>query len=369
MRQKSLLIVVGIFCLGLMVTLMPLKAAQAKGEVINLKIANYLPPPSGFSLIIEDFIKDVELRTQGRIKLKYFKGGSLLKGPAMYKGVETGVADIGYAHVYYTPGRMPVTEAVGLPLGYPSAWVSSHAFNDFYFKVQPKEWDKVKVLWVHAAAPSYIISNKPVRKLEDLRGLKIRAPGVPGEIIKALGGTPAPISIVETYNAIAKGIVNGSYMPFDGLKAFRLAEVTKYTTVCWQVGNTYPWYMIMNKNSYKKLTGDLKEIFDNLCGDYRERYALLWNSVDFGGKSFGAQKGVEFIEISDEEAARWKKAAEPVLNNYIKKMVGKGFSEDEVRGWISFIKERIDYYTKKQISYRIPSVAGPAKMRPENIGK
>ena len=183
MRHKSLLVVVGIVCLGLIIALVPFKAAQAKGEAINLKIANYLPPQSRFSLMIEDFIKDVEFRTQGRIQLKYFKGGSLLKGPAMYKGVETGVADIGYAHVYYTPGRMPVTEVVGLPLGYPSAWVSSHAFSDFYFKVQPQEWDQVKVLLLHAAAPSYIISNKPVRKLEDLAGLKIRAPGVPGELI------------------------------------------------------------------------------------------------------------------------------------------------------------------------------------------
>ena len=369
MRQKSILVVVGIVCLGLITALAPFKAAQAKGEAISLKIANYLPPQSRFSTIIEDFINDVELRTQGRIELKYFKGGSLLKGPEMYKGVETGVADIGYAHVYYTPGRMPVTEVVGLPLGYPSAWVSSHAFSDFYFKVQPKEWDEVKVLLVHAAAPSYIISNKPVRKLEDLEGLKVRAPGVPGELIKALGGTPAPTPMAETYDAIAKGIVNGAYMPFDGLKAFRLAEVAKYTTVCWQVGNTYPWFMIMNKNSYKKLTGDLKVIFDDLCGEYRERYALLWNSEDFAGKTFGADKGVEFIELSDQEAARWRKAAEPVIDNYVKKMAGKEFSEDEIRGWISFIKERIDYYTKKQVAFRIPSASGPAEMRPENIGK
>jgi len=355
--------------LGLMVAFLPVEGAQAKGKVINLRIANYLPPQSKFSLIIEDFIRDVEHRTKGRIKLKYFKGGSLLKGPGMYKGVETGVADIGYAHVYYTPGRMPVTEAVGLPIGYPSAWVSSHAFNDFYFKVKPKEWDKVKILWLHASAPSYVISRKPVRKLEDLKGLKIRAPGVPGEIIRALGGTPAPIPIMENYNAIAKGIVDGTYAPFDVLNAFRLAEVTKYTTVCWQVGNTYPWYMIMNKNSYKKLPADLKEILDNLCGDYRERYALLWNAIDFGGKNYGAKKGMEFIELSDGEAVRWKKAAEPVIKDYVKKMVGKDFSENEVQGWISFLRERVDYYTKKQIEYRIPSVAGPAEMRTENIGK
>jgi TRAP-type C4-dicarboxylate transport system substrate-binding protein len=369
MRQKSLLTVAGIVCLGLMVALLPLKAAQAKDKVINLKLANYLPPLAKHTLIAGEFIRDLEARTGGRIKVKYFKGGSLLKGPGMYKGIEAGVADIGYAHVYYTPGRMPVTETIGLPIGYPSAWVSSHVANDFYFKFRPKEWDKVKVLWLNACAPPNIVTKKPVWKLEDLKGMTLRAPGIVGEVVKALGGTPAPTPMMETYDAIAKGVLDGIYAVYETLKAMRFAEVAKYNTVCWQVGASFPFYMIMNKNSYNRLPADLKEIFDNLCGEYRERYALMWNEIEIEGKNFGIQKGMKFIELSDEEAARWKKAAEPVVDNHIKKLVRKGFSESEVRGWISFLKERIDYYTKKQIQYRIPSPAGPAAMRPENIGK
>ena len=369
MRRKSPLIMVGVVCLGLMVALLPFKTVQAKEEVINLKLANFFPPPAAQSKICEEFIKDLEMRTGGRIKVRYYPGGSLLKGPDMYQGIEGGIADIGYSHVYYTPGRMPVTEAVGLPLGYPSSLVSTHAMNDFYFKVRPKEWDKVKVLWLHAAMPSLILSKKPVRKLEDLKGLSLRAPGIPGDIIKALGGTPAPTPMMETYDAIAKGVIDGVYVPYEPLKTFRFAEVVEYTTLCWQIGNTYPWYMIMNKNSYKKLPPDLKEIFDSLCGEYGERYALMWNTIEFSGKIYGAQKGVEYIELSNEEAARWEKAVEPVIANYVKTMVGKGFAESEVNGWISFLRERIEYYTKKQIEYRIPSPVGPEGMRPEDIGK
>ena len=224
-------------------------------------------------------------------------------------------------------------------------------------------------LWLNAAAPSLVISKKPVRKLEDLKGLSIRAPGVPGEIISALGGTPAPTPMMEVYDALAKGVNDGVYTPYETIKTFRFAEVVDYTTISWQVGNTYPFYVAMNKNSYKKLPPDLKEIFDNLCGEYRERYALMWNEIDIVGKNFGAKKGVEYIELSDAEAAKWKKAVESAIDGYIKMMVGKGFSESEVRGWISFLRERIDYYTKKQIEYRIPSPTGPEAMRPKNIGK
>jgi TRAP-type C4-dicarboxylate transport system substrate-binding protein len=92
-------------------------------DVIKLKFANYFPPPAPHSKICEDFIADLEKRTNGRVKVQYFAGGSLLKATNMYEGVVTGISDIGLAHVEYTPGRFPVTEVCDLPLGYPSGWV------------------------------------------------------------------------------------------------------------------------------------------------------------------------------------------------------------------------------------------------------
>jgi hypothetical protein len=79
------------------------------------------------------------------------------------------------------------------------------------------------------------------------------------------------------------------------------------------------------------------------------------------------EKGVEFIDLSPSEAARWKAAVEPVINNYVKNMVGKGFSEAEVKGWIKFLRDRVEYWTKKQIALRIPSVAGAPELKPEAI--
>ncbi len=123
-----------------------------------------------------------------------------------FLNIESGTVDIGLAHIEYTLGRFPVTEACDLPLGYPTGWISNQIVNDFYYKFKPKEWDKVKVLWLHANSPSVLITKKPVRKMEDLKGMTIRAPGRIGEVIAALGGTPAPTPVVETYDAIAKAL-------------------------------------------------------------------------------------------------------------------------------------------------------------------
>ena len=78
---------------------------------------------------------------------------------------------------------------------------------------------------------------------------------------------------------------------------------------------------------------------------------------------------MEITEISDQEAARWKKALDPVIDNYVKDMVKKGYSEAEVRGWISYYKQRMDYYTPVQAGYALPSAYGPPQLRAENIMK
>ena len=367
MKKKTLWISLPFTLIISFVFLLPsfnLPAYSAKE--IRLKVAMYFPPPAFQTKVLEEFCRELEMRTDGRVKVDYYAGGSLLKAPKVFEGVMSGIADIGYSHVYYTPGRMPVTEAVGLPIGYPSAWVGGQVINDFYQKFKPKEFDKVHVLWMNTTPPSAIATaKKPIRKLEDLKGLTIRAPGQAGEVIKALGGTPAPTPMMEVYDAISKGVIDGEASNFETLFAFKFAEVVKYTTSVWQINNPFPFYLVMNKNSYNKLPPDIKAIFDTLVGEYKERYILTWNSIDFVGKKFGLSKGVEFIELPPSELSRWQAAVAPVIDDYVKRMVGKGFSEAEVKGWIEFLRERTDFWTKKQIALRIPSAVGPPELRPE----
>jgi TRAP-type C4-dicarboxylate transport system substrate-binding protein len=361
MKNRKHVLPAGLLCLLFAFTL---HGTEAGAQVIELKFANYFPPPARHSKICEDFLAELEQRTGGKVKGRFFAGGSLLKAPAMFQGVITGIADIGFSHVEYTPGRMPVTEAVGLPLGYPSGWVANQVANDFYHKFKPAEWKDVEVLWMHTSTPNVMITKKPVRTLEDLRGMTIRAPGTVGDTVKALGATPAPTPVMEVYDAMSKGVIDGVNIPFETLKTFRFAEVAKYTTASWQVGNLYPFYVIMNKNTYSKFTPELKKIFDRLVGEYQERTALMWNLIDAEGREFAIEQGVEIIDLSPEEAARWKEATRPVIEAYVKKMAGSGFAESEVRGWIKYIEDRIEYWTAKQIELRIKSPTGPKEMRP-----
>jgi TRAP-type C4-dicarboxylate transport system substrate-binding protein len=359
MRNRSLFGIIAV-CLLL---LLPQGNLFAASSVIHLKFATYLPEPHGTTKACEQFIADLEARTNGQVKVTFFPGGSLANAPTMIKAIETGITDIGLSHISYTPGRFPVTEICELPIGYPTGWVANRIMNDFYEKFKPKEWHAVVPLWFHANSPSILAGTKPLRTLEDFKGQIIRAPGRMADVITALGGTPAPTPVVETYDAIAKGVIQGVFVGMEGIRSFKFGEITKYVTVSWNVGPSYPFYVAMNKRSYAKLPPDIKQIFDKLCGEYKEKFALVWNASDFPGFAFGKQKGVEFIELPKQEFDRWIKAVQPVIDEYVKSMVAKGYPENEVRGWIDYLENRKDEILKQQEALHIKSITGPAEVR------
>lgn len=339
-------------------------AAEAGPKTIRLKFASYFPTAAKQSKLLEEFCAEVGQRTNGKVKIDFFGGGSLLKATKVYDGVVQGIADIGFSHIEYTRGRFPVTEIVDLPHGYPSAWVASHVANDFYRKFKPKEWAKVHVLWFNTCPPNQLIlAKKAVYKLEDLRGLTVRGPGRVGELLKALGATPKPVPMNEVYEAMARGVVDGCMTPIETLKAFRLAEVAKYVTLCWEAANIYTFYVVMNKEVWDGLPPEVQKLLEKVSGEFEERAALVWNRVDFIGLKAGKEKGVKFIPLPPEEMKRWKEAVSPMTQSYLKELERAGFNKAELEGMVSFIKDRIQYWTKKQIEYGIKSVTGPEAIR------
>lgn len=329
---------------------------------VELKFANFFPVPAGQSKICEEFIKDLEARSGGQLKIRFFPAGTLLTAPKIYDGVEGGIADIGFSNIGYTFGRFRVTEALDLPLGFPNAWVANHVANDFYRQFKPKEWDKIHMLSMHTSPVNVVLSaTKPVRKIEDLKGMTLRGLGFIAEVVNALGGTARPTPMAESYEAVQKRVIDGLMIPMETLRAFRLAEVTKYATECWPIGQVYTFFLIMNKDTWNKLPPDLQKIFNEY--PFEEKLATLWNEIDIDGKNLGKVTGLEFIDLPREEITKWKKAVEPVLDTYVKKMVASGYNEKEIRESINYARMRIEHWTKKQKEAGVKSSTGPSELR------
>jgi TRAP-type C4-dicarboxylate transport system substrate-binding protein len=318
-------------------------------DVIKLKAANYLPTTHPMSTLTGWFSEEIKKRTNGRVEITYYDGGTLLNPVKMYDGVVTGIADIGVSHIDYTRGRFPVMEVFDLPLGFTSGWVASQTSNDFFNKFKPAEWNDVNVLYVNTSGPLILeCVKKPVKTLKDIKGLKIRAVGVMSEVITALGGLPMPLQMPDVYDSLLRGVIDGVTVDLSTLKFWKFAEVIKYVTLDWQLGTGYTFYCVMNKAKWNALPPDIQKIFTEVASEAREKQAALWNAMDIEGMDAFKKAGGKSILLSNAEAAKWVKAVEPVLAGYKKTMVSKGYKEAEINEWLKYIKERIGYWKKEE---------------------
>ncbi len=325
-------------------------------EVIKLKAANYLPVTHKMSLLTGWFCDEVKKRTNGRVEITYLPGGTLLSPVKMFDGVVNGIADIGVSHIQYTRGRFPVTEVFDVPLGFPSGWVATQVSSDFYNTYRPPEWNPVHLLYINTSGPVILETiSKPVRTLAEMKGLKVRATGRMTDVIKALGAVPIPLEMGDVYDALRRAVVDGVLVDLSTLKYWKFAEVIKYVTSTWRLGTGITFYCVMNKNKWDAMPPDLQKIVTEVAVETKDKQGALWNEMDIEGVDLFKSQGGQMISLPDEEVAKWIKAVEPVIADYKSTMVSKGHTAAEVDGWLSFIKERISYWSKEEKQRKIPS--------------
>ena len=316
--QVTRWLVAGVLALGIL----PAPGARA---AITLTYSNFFPPSHVQSKLAEAWCKEIEKRTNGRVVIQYFPGQTLTKARQVYDGVVNGISDIGQALFAYTRGRFPVMEVLDLPLGYPSGRVATAVVNEVYRELRPKELDDVKVLYLHAHGPGLVHCKvRPIRTLEDMKGLKFRATGFAAKVVKALGGTPVAMPMPETYQALAKGVVDGALYPIEANKGWRLAEVTKYVTENYSMAYTSTFFVVMNKDKWNQLPPDIQKVFEAVSAEWIEKTGRAWDESDREGREYFLKKGGEIVPLTPAEAERWKQAVAPILEDYVKNTEKKG---------------------------------------------
>ena len=272
----------------------------------------------------ETWAKEIEKRTGGKVKINIFAGGSLTPADQCFDGVVQGISDIGMSCFAYTRGRLPLLEALDLPMGYPSGMVATLVANDFVKKMNPKELSDVKVLYLHAHGPGLLHTQKPVSKMADIKGMKIRSTGLYAKIVESLGGVSVAMPQGGTYEALQKGVVQGTLAPMETLKGWKQAQVVKYTTDCTNIGYTTAMFVVMNKKKWEALPKDVQKVFDEVSNEWIAVAGKAWDEADAEGYKYSAELGNKVIKLSGKEQAKWAKAVKPVTENYIKNAESKG---------------------------------------------
>jgi len=301
----------------------------AMAQPIKLTYANFPPAPTFPCVQMERWKTEVEKRTAGKVSVQTFPGGTLLDAKNMMDGVIAGQADIGNLSMAYQPGRFMVTNATALPLGFPDATVASLVLWDLYNKYKPEEFAKVKVLTMFACAPANIYTKTPVRTLDDMKGMRLRASGHVADLVTLLGGTPVGMPQSETPEALQKGVVMGAVSSLETLMDFKFAELCRYVTII--DGPIYPFAVVMNWNSWNKLPPDVQKVMDDMgleqsrwTGEYMDNHvkeSLAWSKKNHN---------IEIIELSKEARAKVDKLSEPMIGKWLEEAKAKGLPAEAI---------------------------------------
>jgi TRAP-type C4-dicarboxylate transport system substrate-binding protein len=325
-KLTGILLAAVFFAVTLSVTLFPMLALAGP---IELNYANFPPAPTFPCVQMERWKSEVEKRTDGKVAIKTFPGGTLLNAKGMMDGVIAGTADIGCLCMAYQPGRFLITNATSLPLGLPNAKVASLTLWDIYTKYKPEAFSKVKVLTMFTTAPSNIMSKIPIRTLKDIEGVPLRASGGAAQILKAWGANRVGMPMPETPAALQKGVVKGLFSSLEVMKDFKFAESCKYVTMT--NSPVYPFAVVMNMASWNKLPKEVQKVFDDLrleqcewTGTYMDNHVI--ESIEWSKK----EQGVEVITLSAEEKAKWDKLLEPITQKWIGDNKAKGLPAEQI---------------------------------------
>lgn len=305
-----------------------LPPSSADTERTTLRLHHFNSPKSiAHRLFIQPWADEVEKKSGGRVKIQVFPAMQLGGKPSdLYDQVRDGVVDIIWTIPGYTAGRFPLTEVFELPFLTGSATAASQALTEFHQKWMRDEYKDTHPLVFHSTAPTHLhTTEKQIHVLEDLKGMKIRTPSrVSSETLSALGAIPVGMPVPAVYEALSRGVVEGTAIPWTIMRPFRLHEVTNYHT---EVDlSRVLFVMTMNKQRYNELTPDAKAVIDSTTGmALAKRLGRVWHDDENPGRAIAVELNHPILSLPDDERERWREKTQIVVNSWVEKVSALGY--------------------------------------------
>jgi len=319
---------------------------SAQAQTIELKFAHFMSPKHiQHQKSFEPFCKDVEEISGGKVKIKIYPGGALGKPTQLPDAVKAGITDISFIIPAYTTGRFPYLSVLDLPFLNSSAYQTTEVIYELYDQYFSKDFQDYKVLWLYSCGPGVFHSvTKPMNTLEDIKGMKMRAPS--SEMVKAfklLDANPVGMPISKLTMSLQKKVIDGMLTPYSAVKDFRLFDLIKYITEIEMY--TMPMAVVMNKQKWNALPDFAKKAIEEAGGKEEGLHAAaVYDKHDADTlEEIYKQKKIEVFKPLWYEKKRFMMKVQPLADNWVTEMAKKGI---QAKALLDDVKKTAEKYKK-----------------------
>lgn len=273
--------------------------------------------------MLEPMAKEVKEKTEGRVEIVVHGGSALASPPDTYDAVVSGVAGMGFVLPAYTPGRFPMSQILEYPFMFETSLQANMVASEMTPTLREHEYTDTELLWFGGTDLGHILLKSRVDSLADLKGTKLRSPGpIYNDVIEKLGGVEVSLPVSDLYDAMDRGIVNGTVMAPSALISFRLMEVTEQIIEM----NMYatPLILFANKDLWNKVSDADQKIIMDIVNTFPKRFGDQYDGEVAHAMGLAKEKGKEITTFSDADMAEFHAIVEPMIKGWVKELDDAG---------------------------------------------
>ncbi len=308
-------------------------SSVAAQEAITLKVHHFLPPAStAQAKFIEPWCARISQQSNNRLKCHIYPSMQLGGSPAqLFDQATDGVADLVWTLPGYQAGRFVVSEVFELPFIVRNSAEGSRALWQYAMKNASREFEGIKPIVFHLHDGNiFHTTKKPIRTLQDFRGMKLRAPTRQAtRMITAFGATPVPMPLPQAPEALSKGVIDGALVPWEVVPSIKLGEIVGHhietDSLMPQLSNSVIIFG-MNPARYDSLPADLKKVIDNNSGPQASAEAgRIFAQAGMAGRKDSEKYRATFHTVPAAELQLWQKASESVISDWVRDVTTRGY--------------------------------------------
>jgi len=311
---------------GVALAVMPQPAAA---QTTTLTMSSWVSPSHLLTKdVLGGWAQEVEKATNGRVKLQMLPKHPSAP-PGTFDAVRDQLVDVSYVTASYTPARHVMPLLAELPGSGNTSVINSVAYSRIHWKYlqQVGEYKGVKLLGVFTHGPGQMFNTKrPITKVEDLAGMKIRTGGgIAEETARALGASafvkPAP----ESYELLSSGVADGTFFPLESIISFKLGSVVKYATLFPGGFYSSSFGFFMNEDKWNKLSKQDQDAITSVSGEHLARLAgKAWDTTDAAALEEMKRVNIQINEASPELVKGVQEKSKAIIDKWVKDATAKG---------------------------------------------